>query len=611
MLVGPEGQRAHVPDASRPTLVVFDGLSIACLGLDARAHHALSILLHLTTTAALVGWIGRAGASQELQLATALIFGLMGIHAQAIAVISFREDLLAASLGLGACLAAASGLQQRGASAWRMALLALIAQGLAVGAKWSALPLPLVFAMVHLLDPKSRETAHRVRVIVMTLVLTVASGLALAFTSWALGGGLPYADGADGVGLASRLPRNDVWLASAVILARRLIMMLAPWGLSPEAVDRGATWSDPGVIPVVLGLAALLVYAVACGLIALRSHTPTATAPPPTMTWRATVCVVVLSWLVLVLPVSNLVPMPNMDAERFMYLPSAPLAVALGACGLALGTYLSRHRSLDPVRKMTPVLALATLQGVALASALRPYASNTALWDAALRGAPGSARAHAMLGLQLAATLDARELVDEDLRRRARTECRIAAHHDPREELAYVCHARVALIDRDFGAAARAMDRALEIPSFRRDRLLAVAIEVALDDPRIPWEQRRGHALGLASDALSEHPFSPEVAAAAARVAHRAGAPHHALELLRRVRSLRPDRWETVVEAIEIALDQGRVQLAMSTWLAERALLAQAPEGRRRGLLRRLTSAARVHPPNLLHCALAPGVFRQ
>jgi hypothetical protein len=251
------------------------------------------------------------------------------------------------------------------------------------------------------------------------------------------------------------------------------------------------------------------------------------------------------------------------------------------------------------------------MQGIALASAIRPYANNTTLWDAALRRAPGSARAHAMVGLQLAATLDSRELVDADLRRRALVECRIARRHDPWEELAHICTARVALIDRDLGAAVTAMDRALATPSLRRDRLLAVAIELALEDPRVPWPERPARALDLAGEALLHYPYSPEVAAAAARVAHRAGAPHLALELLRRVRTLRPDRWETAASAVEIALDQGDVQLAHSTYLAERALLSQAPEARRRLLLRRLTFAQRAHPTNLLHSALAPGAFRQ
>ncbi|MCA9682864.1 MAG: hypothetical protein KC457_11750, partial [Myxococcales bacterium] len=106
LLFSSEALSRHIPDGFRPTLVCFDALSYRLLGLEAGAHHALSIALHVLICALLARLLRRLGAGRELLLASVACFGLLAIHAEVVAVVSYREDLLAAALGLGALLAA-------------------------------------------------------------------------------------------------------------------------------------------------------------------------------------------------------------------------------------------------------------------------------------------------------------------------------------------------------------------------------------------------------------------------------------------------------------------------------------------------------------------------
>jgi hypothetical protein len=193
LLFSPEAAARHVPDAFRPTLVVFDALSLRVLGLETWAHHGLSIVLHLSVCLLLARLLRRLGASDELTLASVACFGLLAIHAEAIAVISFREDLLAASLGLAALLAALRSIDATStarAIAWGLA--GMVLEALACGAKLSAAPLPALLLLLAWLRLGPARTRSRIVLAVALLGLGVALALA---QSWVVHQGSPY--GAD------------------------------------------------------------------------------------------------------------------------------------------------------------------------------------------------------------------------------------------------------------------------------------------------------------------------------------------------------------------------------------------------------------------------------
>ena len=69
LLFSPEAAAAHIPDAFRPTLVVFDMLSLRLLELRTTAHHALSIALHLGVCALLERVLARFEVEPKARLA--------------------------------------------------------------------------------------------------------------------------------------------------------------------------------------------------------------------------------------------------------------------------------------------------------------------------------------------------------------------------------------------------------------------------------------------------------------------------------------------------------------------------------------------------------------
>ncbi|MFV8749494.1 tetratricopeptide repeat protein [Nannocystaceae bacterium ST9] len=595
LLLSPEAVARHVPDAFRPTLVVFDMLSYRAIGLTPWAHHLISILLHLGVCALLARLLARLEAGLELRLASVAVFGLLAIHAEAVAVVSFREDLLAALLGLAALLAALRSIadprRSMRALAW---LAALILSALACGAKLSAAALPALLPLLAWLAPWPGAAAladRRARLLAALLALALGVALALA-QNFAVQGSLsPYAPELNPRVFAQRVGLAPVLAASTQIHLGYLAQMLVPIGLSPEYVDFAASWTDAAT------LLALLVFVLATiAAIAWRRR-----APLLALAW--------LGWLALALPTSNLIGMPNMRADRFMYLPSVPIAIGLAAGLLALGRAW-QTREPDPSRASQrlalPLIAFVVIQGSFGLAAARAYVSNATLWRAAVRRAPDSARARAMLGLERLAAGRRPDRVEPEVAAVVREQCEHARELDPLDELPVICLAELAVAERDWIAAYDHYARAVELGVDRQDRPIAALAQLALDQPGL--DDRR-LALDLLARGLSAYPYSPDLHAAAGRIHHRLGDPERARALYRRARTLRPERWEVAAWGVELALDLGETAAAHRTWWAEHDLLAGADPATRDLLQRRLAEARRDPAFSPLQSFLSPGVF--
>lgn len=610
LLVSPEAAARHIPDAFRPTLVMFDALSVRVFGVHPAAHHGLSILLHLSVCGLLARLLRRLGLDEGSTLASVALFGLLAIHAEAIAVVSFREDLLAAALGLAAMLAALRGIgapRVRAALGWGLAAMGL--QALACGAKLSAAPLPAMLLVLASLRPGCAALARdRKRLALILGLLALGVALALAQT-WIVHGGSPYGAHNPRI-LAQRIGLSPVLASSAQIHLGYLQQILVPLGLSPEYVDRGAGWLDGATLLACACLIALLIAAIV-----LRRRWPLASFA-------------VFAWMLAIVPTSNLVGLPNMRADRFMYLPSVPLCVALAVGLLALGRRLAPYLAkldpeLDPeqadaredLRVWFPLALVVVMQGSFAVAEARVYVSNTTLWHEAARRAPESARAHALLGLEQSGAAQVGAHLNDEIAAKAEAACRRAQQLDPLYELPHLCLGSLAIARKDWAGAYEHHAHAVELSVDRNDRPIAALAQLALDLPSA-WllqHPELGDRRALSRDwlerGLGAYPYSPELHAAAARVYHRLGEGERAMQLYRRARSLRPDRWETVAGGVELALDLGDASAAHRTWWAEAKLLSRADPATRTRLIRRL-AAARTSPEfSLLHSLLDPGVF--
>ena len=608
LLFSPEAAARHVPDAFRPTLVVFDMLSLRVLGLEPWAHHGLSIALHVGVCAMLARLLRLLGAGDPVRLAAVACFGLLAIHAEAVAVVSFREDLLAALLGLAAlgCALRIGQAQGRGAAlGWAFACALL--EALACGAKLSAAPVPAILLLLVWLCPwpgARRLACSRARLTLAFAALAVGVALALAQTQIVYEGS-PYAGpGQNPRVLASRLGLGPVLAASARIHVGYLQQIVLPFNLSPEYVDEGASWTEPSVIVSLLALLGLAVLA----LITRRRA------------WALSLAIG--GWLLACVPTSNLIGLPNMRADRFMYLPSVPLCIGGAVLLLALGRWLGERR--DPNQapldrrawSWAPLFVFVFVQGSFGMAASRVYVSNTTLWHTAVRKAPRSARAHALMGLERLASATRGDELAERVAERARRSCLRAQELDPRYELPRLCLGSLAIVRERWGEAYEHHAQAVELSIDRNDRPIAALAQLALDLPG-EWlaahpelgGDRRALARAWLERGLGAYPYSPELHAAAGRVFHRLGQPERALQHYRRARSLRPDRWQTVAMGVELALDLGDAAAAYHTWWANAEFLSRADPVTRARLRRRLAEARTQSDFSLLHSLLSPGVF--
>lgn len=583
LLFSPEAVARHVPDAFRPTLVAFDVLAYQLLGLHAGLHHALSILLHLAVCWLAQRWIALLGAPLELRAATMALYGVLAIHAEAVAVISFREDLLAAALGLGALVLASRTLRAERRPRSRTALAAAALLALACGAKASAAPLPLVWLLAETLAPWSAPRPLRPR-LALTAALALGVALALAHTVLLHGSVDPY--GADNLRLhAARVGTSAVLAHSTTIHLGYLQQILVPLGLAADYVDAGARWSDPAVALALAALLALLAY----GLWAARRP------------GRPLAALAILGAFALALPTSNLAAMPNMRADRFMYLPSLPICLGLAALALALGRRFAARLARPPLA-FAPLLALVIVQGSFLQAHAQVFRSNGVLWARTHHDAPGSARAQALYGEVLLAALDPEERDQPAYARvlaAVRAQCRIAEREDPLDELTHLCFARLAIAERDWASARARLERALAQSPDRNHRILAALAQVHLDAPG-PAEARHAAAFHSLERGLAEYPYAPELWAVAGRIHHRLGDPARADLHYARAFELAPERWETTLWAAELALDRGDRAAARALLRSRREFLEAAVGAERASLRRRLRDDARLFPSTLL-----------
>jgi len=309
------------------------------------ALHALVSLLVLFLGRALLG-------SRPAALAGALLFAVHPVHAEAVAWVSGRAELLAAAGVLGAWLA----WLRPGAAA---AVTSAVLLAAALLSKESALVAPLLFVAGDRL--LLRRPVPRARLALLAGVAAAAWFTRLALLPQALPGGAPFGD----VPLAGRL------LVAAQILGEALLRLAWPPG--PRVFFPRDEFLVPRAAP-------LLALAAAALLVALC--------------WRRRRDVSVgLALVPLALAtVLNLVPIGATFAERFLYLPSAFACLAAGA---ALAAWGRRERAAGRGPGAS-VLACVLLLGAALPAcraAARVFDSDLALWSHEAAVAPGVAHA--------------------------------------------------------------------------------------------------------------------------------------------------------------------------------------------------------------------------
>jgi Tfp pilus assembly protein PilF len=312
-------------------------------GGNPAGYHAVNVLLHAANAVLLAFLVGRF-ASRWVAIAAATLFLVHPIQTEAVLYIYQRSLLLACFFSLLGAIALAE----------RKTFLAVLFFFLAFEGKESAIAVPVAIALLC----QPRETKDR-RLRIALVVGAVMLGL---FT----------------LGLLAYLQEKTVGLYAAqtgepfaYLLAQsrviytylRLLVFPIPQSLEYE-------FSGPFTVFPAIGLLAILVAAV---WLSRREE------------WRVT-GLSILGFFILLAPTSSIIPSADLAFEHRLYLPM--LAVSIGAANLAAKL---------PKRTMVGTVVLVLLAFVTVRRG-EVWSTDVALWEDAVRKAPGKGRAWFNLG---------------------------------------------------------------------------------------------------------------------------------------------------------------------------------------------------------------------
>ncbi|MGH0032851.1 MAG: arylsulfotransferase family protein [Myxococcota bacterium] len=365
---------AGLPDGNRPAAIALYMLDYAIFGLEPWGWHLQNLLWHLACALS-VAWLARRLSEDErIARAAGLLFAVHAISSEAVAVVNYREDLVATT---AICVAMALVVTARRSGRLVPVALACLALVFGSNAKEIVPTFPVLLAAYDACffrgDPRSflRRSAW------VYLPLTLAAfGSRFWVDALLLPDVLSTAQGADALA-----PLAVVATAGKITLAY-LGQLLLPIHLSADY----ATQAEEE-----LGLVSVL------GLVAVASLLGMALA----MLRRRPVPAFGLLWLLIgLLPTSGIAPIQNLRADRYLYLPSVGYALVAGWALVSGCQRLApsiRPRALARRALPAALAALCLVYGGLAFARNQVWRDEATLWEETLRTRPHSHRAQVAL----------------------------------------------------------------------------------------------------------------------------------------------------------------------------------------------------------------------
>ncbi|MCX7015703.1 MAG: tetratricopeptide repeat protein, partial [Candidatus Sumerlaeota bacterium] len=366
----------------RPLVTLSYGLEHKAFGLWAGGYHLTNVALH-ALNAWLLFLVVAPWFSQPVW--GALAASLFAVHTagtEAVDGVSFREDVLVAAFLLTAWLALRRALRP----GTRVSLVPLAAASVLYFLGCLSKESGLVFVALAALGMRAgllaKGAEKRTPLLPGLLALNALMPAALLFL-WVWGawmgnpGKQPHAYlGGSRLAAAFNLP---------AVYAHHLKLLLWPAGLQADYIFPGA--SD--ILSVAMQAQMALFIVALCAVVYLFERAPRIGFG--------------LAWIVVTLaPVSNLVPLINPLADRYLYLPLAGFAMSAAAAAEALWRRSAgwSQRSTRFVRRAVIVAAAAGLAALLYATTQRNlvWSSDERLWSETVQREPNSYRAWLRLG---------------------------------------------------------------------------------------------------------------------------------------------------------------------------------------------------------------------
>jgi len=360
-----------VLDFNRPVHLASLMLDAAAWGKEPFGYHLTSVLLHAANVV-LVWAVGRklfAAAAQgdgtthdlgdggQPRLAATLasmlpplVFAVHPVVAEAVCEPTFREDLLVAFFTLSGLLLAMGHRPADGNDGWRAAGCVACSL-LAIGSKESGIAAPAAITVYWLLFRRG-ERGWFWPVAIGGAKLVVVSFLAARF----------LLEPSPSKIFESRPAYPGGSLAAAMLIEPRILALYAQLVLLPMNLCADYGIHSVAHLPLPVAIA-VVAGVVAAGVFAVRKDHRMAIA--------AVLVVVPL------LPVLNILPIYKAAADRYLYLPVAGVALAVGL--LLDGSWLARRPAIRE-RLLIGALVAVVLLGIGCMERQRVWANPLALW---------------------------------------------------------------------------------------------------------------------------------------------------------------------------------------------------------------------------------------
>jgi protein O-mannosyl-transferase len=365
----------------RPVAAAWFVLDAHLFGTSPRGFHLVSLLAHVAATLLAGLALRRLTRSRLVGTVGALLFAVHAVHTEPVNMVTYRTTLAEALFCLGALVlegAARDAATHARRAGWRA--LACVALAVALGSKETAVALPAVILLWHLLLPAAlADDAPR-----GPWATTRSAALAT----------LPYAT-----------------LAAALLVWRAVVLPSASWTFFEGASRPTVVWSMLGVVTLYARLLLVPLRLVPFYDWSLVVHESPASFDVLLGALLA-LLLVALPWLwrgrspraalllagigALLLPVMNIVPFTVAAGERLLYLPSV-MFVGLVAVGVE-ALVRNGRRALPALL----VVCMVAVHGAQSARRTADWRNDDSLLRAAVRDYPESVAARLQLARHLA-----------------------------------------------------------------------------------------------------------------------------------------------------------------------------------------------------------------
>ncbi len=337
-------------------------------------HHAHSLAWYLGACLLFLRLCERLVPQRAVAWLVAALFALHPVHVEAVTWLASRKDVISLFFFL---LAVLVWLEAHG-RAWRSGAV-VVCMALAVWAKNTAIVLPAVLALFSLVHLRQRPTTARwwLQWVPLGLVTALALGVSLAL----------------GERVAMYAEVRGGSTAAALLLESRVVFRYL--GLLAWPRNLVVIYPEPPLLPL-LHLSSL---AALTGVAVLLAAVPVCARRWPLVSMG-------LGWFFLtLLPVSQLVPIQNLMADRYLLLPLGGIVLVLAQPML----WLRQRFGSMPLWVVS--VACLVLGGLTFRQN-RVWHDSVTLWTAALERSPQDARIRRNLAGVLAAEGQREQAVD-------------------------------------------------------------------------------------------------------------------------------------------------------------------------------------------------------